>query len=377
MAKCAQCFQPLSGQYYKAEHLKFHVACFVCAHCQRPIDQGFTLKKGKIYHAACYMQARQIPCAHCGQALPQKWIELNGKKYHQTCYQSHYQLRCTHCQGLISGTYSKDETGPYHPQCYRETRLTPCDACGQALEGKYLQDIWGNQTHLKHGGKKTPQCHVCARLISQNTSQGGVRYGDGRYVCGLCQITEVTTPHQVERLKKDVLQELHHLGFTDIPEYVSVTLSDQKTLNKRLQNGKHANSHGYTQTLERTQEGELFIEHSIFVLYGLPQVLFKGVLAHEFIHVWLNERRLHHLAPKTVEGFCNLSAAWIYQNDQTPLGDVLLNRLETDPNPVYGDGYRKMKRALIQKGWEQLISELAHSQPSRFQRFLDFTDRLI
>ena len=31
-------------------------------------------------------------------------------------------------------------------------------------------------------------------------------------------------------------------------------------------------------------------DHTIYVLYGLPYIECESVLAHEFAHVWLNER---------------------------------------------------------------------------------------
>ena len=32
--------------------------------------------------------------------------------------------------------------------------------------------------------------------------------------------------------------------------------------------------------------------------------------------------------------------------------------MEDDPNPIYGDGYRKMKKELDKYGWEELIKRM-------------------
>lgn len=339
--RCQSCRQPVGKQYLKVEGVFFHPSCFRCNGCQQPVSGEYLNKRGLIYHPGCYRQQPPLHCTLCGQR--------------------------------IEGQYTTDAQGHYHLSCFEREKRFPCDGCGQPLSGKYLQDIWDNRVHAHHGGQKTQQCHICARLISERTSQGGVQYADGRVVCGLCRISEITTPAEIERAKVEVLDLLHRTGFDYIPQYISVSLADRRMLNQRLGVSLRANSHGYTKTLERHINAEnILLEHSIFMLYGLPRLMFHAVLAHELIHVWLNERRLHHWSPKEVEGFCNLGSALVYQQDHSPLARVLEQRLESDPDPVYGDGYRLMKKRLHKKGWAQLITEMQQISPLQsLNRFVD------
>jgi hypothetical protein len=378
--RCNRCLAPLGKQYIRAENLLFHPQCFICNHCQERLGEEFRLKDNKVYHAKCSQTRFKLTCAHCQQALGERWMTLDGKKLHEACYQAHYQQNCEVCGGELTGSYTRDPEGlGYHTACYAQHKAPRCDGCAQPIVGQFLQDLWGNRLHPHHGGQATLQCHVCARLISEKTSQGGVQYGDGRIVCGICQISEITTPAQIEHARQWVLQTLKGVGFDYIPNYIAVSLADQRTLQKRLGVGRNANSHGFTKTLIKDQPGQGRIqEHSIFILYGLPRLLFMGVLAHELLHVWLNERQLNDVwGEKEIEGFCNLATALIYQKDGTPLAQVLLERLEKDKNPIYGEGYRKMASKLQKTGWSVLIQEMQTKPQTALGKLMRFTDRFV
>ncbi len=228
-----------------------------------------------------------------------------------------------------------------------------CAVCHQQITGKYLYNHWQETVHVKHQGVKTAQCSTCARFISGAT-QNGIRYGDGRVVCGICQVTAVTEEQKVEHARRRVLEMLTGAGFDYIPDYIAVTLTDQRRLQQKL--GRHGNSYGLTKTLEKKENGVLvYREHSIFVLYGLPRLVFEGVLAHELLHVWLNERpESRERTPAEVEGFCNLASALIYGQEQTPMAQYLLERLHSDPDPVYGDGYRQQQAFVQRHGWQAM-----------------------
>lgn len=378
--RCSRCQAPLGKQYVRADAFLFHPACFRCNHCQGALGQEYHLKNNQLFHPQCSRQALKLNCAHCHKPLGASWLTLDGKKLHEACYQAHYQEHCGVCGGELTGSFSRDAEGKaYHSSCYAENKASRCDGCGQPLVGQFLQDLWGHKLHPHHGGLPTLQCHVCARLISQKTSQGGVQYGDGRVVCGICQISEITTPEQIEQARGLVLQQLKTVGFEYIPNYLAVSLADQRTLQQRLGVGRQTNSHGFTKTLIRDMPGQGKIqEHSIFILYGLPRLQFMGVLAHELLHVWLNERQLNDVwGEKEIEGFCNLATALVYQNDGTPLAGVLMQRLEKDPNPVYGEGYRKMAAKLQKLGWAGLIAEMVNKPQSALGKLIRFTDRFV
>lgn len=249
-----------------------------------------------------------------------------------------------------------------------------CSVCQGELTGKYLYNHWGENAHPQHQGHKTHQCSTCHRFLSSSTQQG-LQYGDGRIICGLCQITAITEADSIAHSRHRVINTLKSVGFEYIPDYISITLSDQRRLNQRLKKSSHANSYGLTKTVEKSVNGEMqYREHSIFVLYGLPRLVFEGVLAHEFLHVWLNEHpNTRERSPQEIEGFCNLATALVYQQEETPLSLYLQQRMHEDTDPVYGGGYRLQNQRLLQSGWEVLRSQM--QRPAPLKNALKTVDR--
>ena len=89
----------------------------------------------------------------------------------------------------------------------------------------------------------------------------------------------------------------------------------------------------------------------------MPKLEFEALLAHELLHVWLNENKIILSSPST-EGFCNLGSYLIYNNDNTHFSTIHLRAMDTYEDLVYGQGYREMKIYLKKLGWKKLISHL-------------------
>ena len=82
-----------------------------------------------------------------------------------------------------------------------------------------------------------------------------------------------------------------------------------------------------------------------------------AVLAHEYAHVWLNERFVE-ASPPVVEGFCNLVAEAALAKERSKLASIILENMKKSDNPIYGRGFRQMKQKLDQVGWSALLKEL-------------------
>jgi hypothetical protein len=324
--KCHQCGLAAGKQYIRAEGLIFHPDCFQCKHCHQRVQGEYVVRQGFVYHPAC-----------------------------------------------APGLLKKIEPLPVSPPT-QVTKPLFCTVCQGQLTGKYLYNHWGETAHPQHQGKTTHQCSTCHRFLSATTQQG-IQYGDGRIVCGLCQMTAVTAPDAVEPSRRRVLQMLNTVGFSYIPDYLSIILSDQRRLNQSLKKRAHANSHGLTKTVEKSVNGVVqYREHSIFILYGLPRIVFEGVLAHELLHVWLNEQpNTRERTPQEIEGFCNLGTACMYQQEDTPLSHYLLERMHKDTDAVYGEGYRMQHQRLTQIGWDKLREQM--QRPAPFKNALKTVDR--
>ncbi len=58
------------------------------------------------------------------------------------------------------------------------------------------------------------------------------------------------------------------------------------------------------------------------------------------------------------EGFCNLGKAMVLLRSLSPQGEYLLKMMAEDQDPIYGDGYRNLKRRLNTMNWEKLIESM-------------------
>lgn len=352
---CSKCKRIINQKSINVGGLIFHPECFICGKCNKKIQGQYNLTDKKFYHPECHQEQFKMVCTVCKKPLQGQYITSGPRKYHEECYNKFIQLKCKVCNKGISGEYVRDSEGNYHSECYSSNKAIKCNVCGETIDGKYFVDDWNNKSHAQHNGIKPEFCDCCSRIISEKTSKNSVKYKDGRQICGICQQTEITEVHQTVPLKLDVIEQLNKVGFKYIPAFIKVTLDNKVNINKMLGSSITNNTHGYTHTIHKSLNSK---EHSICMLYGLPKLLFKGVLAHEMLHVWLNEKNIDMTHEKT-EGFCNLGAELIYKNDDSEFAKVLLKKLESDTDLAYGEGYRQMSKRLHGIGWQNLINEVS------------------
>ena len=355
---CSKCKLPIEGRYIRVDGKIFHPDCFTCQKCGLPIKGEYSKHKSKYYHPDCYKKVKGLICDHCGLLLGDNWQEYKGKKYHPECYKKNYQLVCDICKQPINGKYTKDENGIYHIECYKNYKLPKCDICFRPIEGKYIVDPWGNHAHLYHKNQKTVTCDSCLRIISNRTSNGGYKYSDGRYICGYCNSTSINNSKQSKKIFDEILNYYKKIGITDFPKDIPVYVVDRDRLENVAEKRITKSTKGYTKS-EFTLINNIRVssEYSIFILYGMPELEFKGTLAHELLHVWLNENNIK-MSESNTEGFCNLGAALIYEIDQSRHAEILLENMEKDPDVHYGKGYRKMKEKLNKLGWDNLLKKI-------------------
>lgn len=103
---------------------------------------------------------------------------------------------------------------------------------------------------------------------------------------------------------------------------------------------------GLTQT-RYTPDGKWSIGY-IYVLDGLPRVHTAMLFAHEIGHAWLFLHEFPDLPLVVEEGLCELWASrWLAAPAvKDKLAQFLLQQMEKNTDPVYGDGYRAARKAL-------------------------------
>lgn len=312
--KCFYCKQELSGAYVQAEGRNFHPEHFFCSSCSKVISGNYSFKEGKFHHPECLAKKNALYCSHCGKELSGEYLISGDKKYHESCYTEFVQAKC--------------------------------DICKKPLSGSYEVDDFGNKYHSSHRAE-TDACDACNRLISGSLTGGGKKYSDGRAVCNKCFPEAVTDDGIINSLMIKVIRTLKNAGITVNTAAVSVKGVNKSVLKAKAGGIYSSSMRGFcdTRTSSKYQNDKKIsesAEHTIYVLNGVPAIYIESTLAHELMHVWFYQNTKRNHGNQITEGSCNF-AAWIYlQNSGHPDAARLQKHLMDDPDPVYGDGFRKV-----------------------------------
>ena len=70
--------------------------------------------------------------------------------------------------------------------------------------------------------------------------------------------------------------------------------------------------------------------------------------------------RKNGLSPRReiCEGFCNLGSFEILKSIGTQVAISRISALEQDPDPIYGEGFRRVKAVYDSGGWPAVINKL-------------------
>ena len=186
--------------------------------------------------------------------------------------------------------------------------------------------------------------------------------------CETCIQDGVLDQDLLEQVLQRIKPVMRELGLAEPKGSLALHMVDRNLLNREaLKINARGNLRGLTLTkykvVGRGSRTSATFDHKIFVLYGLPHVECVSVLAHEWAHVWLNERFID-ASPPVIEGFCNLVSEHALDREKSKLSSVIRENMLKSDSPVYGAGYRQMKQRLAQIGWAVLLKEMkAKSSP--------------
>jgi hypothetical protein len=326
---CIVCKKPLGKKYLIVDGNRYHPEHFLCAKCGKKIEGSFNKAEGKYYHPACYGEEAGLVCAKCGKNIDGEYIISGDKKYHRECYDNFV--------------------------------LPKCDVCSLPLKGSYTVDSYGNKYHTTHLNE-TSKCDCCDRLISKTITGGGKALSDGRHICNICYATSVNNQRDIERELDLVAQRLIGMGINLNVNKISVAGVDRNGLKKR--------SAAYTYKMQGYCDSKTekeFINnklvkktdsHTIYVLNYLPRTGLESVLAHELMHSWIYENTSNAHTDKVREGACNfISYLYLKELHSKESSDFII-RLDKNPDPVYGEGFREIKKRFENRPVRELLSFL-------------------
>ncbi|CAH9111294.1 unnamed protein product [Cuscuta epithymum] len=358
------------GNFYQPLPYPAHYS-LLCAGCNNGIGHGRFLNcMGTFWHPECFR------CQACHHPISDYEFSMSGSfPYHRTCYKVHY-----------------------HPQCDVCKHFIPTNAAG--LIEYRAHPFWCQKYCPFHEHDGTARCCSCERMEARETRS--VTLGDGRKLCTECLDSAIMDSNACQPLYIDI-QEFYEGLNMKVEQKVPLLLVERQALNEAMDGEKYGHHHmpetrglclSEEQTISSTSvngaidmrtEPYRLTRHcevtAILILYGLPRLLTGSILAHELMHAWLRLRGYRTMSQDVEEGICQVMAhMWLESqieslssccNDsassssnhgdvvyERKLGDFFKHQIESDTSPIYGNGYRAGKMAVLKYGLQGTLEHI-------------------
>lgn len=157
-----------------------------------------------------------------------------------------------------------------------------CAACGASLSGGYYFLRDRTDRYCPECIATRPRCDACSAPI-------GDRYWslhDGRVLCAGCHATAVTDPNQARGLYDETVAAVAAQLGLRLRVGVEFRLIDAPTMAQVRAGGQSGHAADERTLGLYMRQGRL---RAIYMLYGLPKLLFRTVVAHEYAHAWQGE----------------------------------------------------------------------------------------
>ncbi|NJL03810.1 MAG: protein DA1 [Chloroflexaceae bacterium] len=165
---------------------------------------------------------------------------------------------------------------------------TTCAACGQVLSGTYYVLIDRPERYCPTCIHTRPRCDTCGAPLTNQAWQ----LHDGRQQCNQCHQVAIYDLTLARQLFLETVQTLRERQGLVLRVGVDFRLVDAPTMRELRQHEIDESGTAPTPTrYERTlglylRQGRV---RAIFLLHGLPRLIFRTTVAHEYAHAWQGE----------------------------------------------------------------------------------------
>ncbi len=301
-------------------------------------------------------------CKSCAQAIHGNYLNALNADWHPE------HFCCVVCQQPVTEPSFYVHAGqPCHQHCYENTLAPRCTICHKALLGKHQINEWGERFCSDHAKELAP-CSYCGRFVPDATKRLRRRsIEDIR--CAICAATAIETIQQAQLHVPQLVNWVEAQSVHFRQKSFRIEVLDRAAFNTR--EGGRRDPLGLTTSTRylRNQRVDHARVESVAILQGLPLTLFAGVCVHELGHVWLVQHNIVNLPLIEEEGFCELLAYRWYTEAPTLIAPdeaasspnaapFYARRIAENPNPVYGDGFRKVQHLADRVGFAQIVKSL-------------------
>jgi hypothetical protein len=261
-------------------------------------------------------------------------------------------IRCVYCNKNISTNYIDFDGKSYHVECYNSAIELTCCICNTPITGLYYYDEWSNRACDSHN---VEFCSSCNRILTTNRN----KKVDNRKYCKYCTESCVDTNNIIAKAYQRILKLFNAVEIKAINENVKINLVTNTEIAQLANDTSNSDIMGLTCTYFSGSYfgSQKIFEHRIHILSSLPFIEFESVLAHELLHTWLNENDIKMCQADT-EGFCNLGSYLTLSANNNKHSKILISKMEMNLDLVYGEGFRKMQKKLLEVGWSRFMRQL-------------------
>ena len=181
--------------------------------------------------------------------------------------------------------------------------------------------------------------------------------------CPTCRASAIETIEQARPIFKHLIRWINAQGlvYNNLP--LSLELVDRLRLAQLLKGRAGTagtDSLGVTMSTTHTLNGRVASTevNGVAVLEGMPSTVFQGVTIHELGHVWLIVHDIKNLSSWAEEGFCELLSYRYYTQLNTDESRYHVRSIESNPNPVYGEGFRRVRAIADAKGFQRFVETM-------------------
>lgn len=308
--------------------------------------------------------AAALNCDSCGKRIRGNYVKANDRSYcNNACYEKTLPV-CAACgKRCTGGHFVKDDKSYCSRECLSVT-LPSCHLCNKRFQQGVIvkEPIGGDKVFC-------PECARLPKCFSCSMPDNCLKLDDGRDICRECNRTGVFKPELAERIFRQVRERLRNeLGLATEHD-IRFMLTDAATLEKNSTHyapGQELGLFKYNYTLrsvtetrytltrgrqESTREYKTDERYVIMVLYGIPENKFVEVAAHELGHDWMQAYYPEIEDLKIKEGW----AEYVASQANILYGREDMNRrMEQNPDPIYGEGYRFIRDYIERHGFDGL-----------------------
>ncbi|KAI4385202.1 hypothetical protein MLD38_003255 [Melastoma candidum] len=356
----------------------------ICARCNGQVEPGQLLNcMGNVWHRECFL------CKECGLPIADKEFKKMGTHpCHNSCYKEHHHLRCDVCKNFLPKIMPGLVEFRQHP-------------------------FWMQKYCPLHERDGTPRCCSCDRMEPRD-----MRYlllEDGRKLCLECLDSAVMDTEECQPLSLEIREFFEGLNMK-VEQQFPLLLVERQALNEAIEGEKTGYRH-FPETrglclseeqsivaivrrprigadfrlMDMITEPHRLVRSSevtaILILNGLPRLLTGSILAHEMMHAWLRLNGYSNLQPDIEEGICQVMGHMWLESEiyscsggslpaqpssssstsskkgkrsdfERLLGEFFKHQIETDPSPVYGQGFRIGNQAVLKFGLRRTLDHI-------------------